>query len=175
MGWKAIRDHYRIGHIVQVVEDKGICIGSPYVHNLITIRPDGTITPNRIIRDGEGGELGRYMAEMKADPEQLRRLIDQPDTFERAITVYTYEGGSIVERQCEELGWPNVTHDGFMQYENTYSPDRDLVRTWAISNAEAGVEWRRTAVKEAEETLRNAKEGLAQREADLRQLQGIEP
>ena len=30
MGWKNIKEHYRIGHTVHVT-DKGICIGSPYI------------------------------------------------------------------------------------------------------------------------------------------------
>jgi len=36
MGWKNIKEHYRINHYVQVTE-QGICIGSPYIHNIIVI------------------------------------------------------------------------------------------------------------------------------------------
>ena len=42
MGWKNIKEHYRIGHAVQVT-DAGICIGSPYIHNIIIIGVDGTL------------------------------------------------------------------------------------------------------------------------------------
>jgi len=40
MGWKNVKEHYRIGHSVQVTE-QGVCIGSPYVHNLIVVGLDG--------------------------------------------------------------------------------------------------------------------------------------
>ena len=38
MGWKLLRDAFSINHIV-CVTDKGICIGSGYVHDLATINP----------------------------------------------------------------------------------------------------------------------------------------
>lgn len=42
MGWKNIKDHYRIGHIVAIYGEKGICIGSQYVHDLLMVGSDGT-------------------------------------------------------------------------------------------------------------------------------------
>ncbi len=172
MGWKAVRDHYRIKHNVQVVEGKGICIGSPYVHDIIVISLDrGEIT--RVWNDDGRGELGRYVAEMRADPFKLAELVAAEDVFEKSIPVYTYEGGDIIEKRCEELGYPNVTHDGCMQYENTFSPDPGLVRIWAIDNAKAGIERISEAVEEAENLLRDARERLDKRRADLAKLEGM--
>lgn len=173
MGWKAIRDHYRIGHIVQVTSE-GICIGSGYIHDIIVV----SLGRGEIVKRYDPGrgwsrnvELDRYQAEMDADPFKLAELVATEDVFERSIAVYTYEGGSIIEKQCEELGWPNITHDGCMQFENTYSPDPGLVRIWAIDNAKAGIKWMREAVEEAERHLAEKRARLAQREADLRQLE----
>lgn len=170
MGWKAIRDHYRIGHIVQVVPDKGICIGSAYVHDIIVIR-DGEI----VRRWGSGeGEIGRYLEEMDADPAKLAELAACEDQFEHSITVYTYEGGAIVEKQCEELGWPNVTHDGLIQFENTFSADRAEVLAWAKRDAEAGIELGQDRVERAKADLVEACQYLARRTADLQKLTGEE-
>jgi len=169
MGWKAVRDHYRIDHIVQVTSD-GICIGSPYVHDIIVVKDGKRVHSDYGVRRNLNGELGRIVKEMDADAPKLAELAATEDTFERSIPVYTYEGGSILEKQCEELGYPNVTHDGLIQYENTFSPDAGLVLTWAIDSAKAGVEWRREAVTHAEQMLADAKVSLAQREEDLRQL-----
>lgn len=36
MGWKAFKDVYNIKHIV-CITDKGLCIGSGYVHDLAVI------------------------------------------------------------------------------------------------------------------------------------------
>lgn len=169
MGWKAVRDHYRIEHAVQVVDGKGICIGSPYVHDIIVISLDrGEIT--RVWNDDGRGELGRYVREMREDPFKLAELVAAEDVFERSIPVYTYDGGAIVEKQCEELGWPNVTHDGCMQFENTFSPDPGLVRTWAIKSARAGIDWMTDHIRDEEAKLAKMRGRLAQREKDLAAL-----
>ncbi len=42
MGWKNVKDLYGIKHTVQMTE-KGICIGSAYVHDLIVIGLDGVL------------------------------------------------------------------------------------------------------------------------------------
>lgn len=170
MGWKAVRDHYRIEHIVQVTPE-GICVGSPYIHDIIVISADrGEITKRYDPRWSRSEQLERYQAEMDADPFKLAALVAAEDTFERSIPVFTYDGGSILEKRCEALGWPNVTHDGLIQYEKMFSPDAGLVRVWAIDNARAGIEWRREAVTDAERKLADARESLAQREADLAAL-----
>ena len=109
---------------------------------------------------------------MDADPFKLAELVAAEDIFERSIPVFTYQGGEIVEKQCEELGWPNVTHDGCMQFENTFSPDAGLVRTWAIDNARAGIEWMTAHALEKEAELSEMRERLAQRKSDLGALLG---
>jgi hypothetical protein len=139
MAWKAIKEHYRIDHSVQVVPGKGICIGSPFVHDLLTIDPEGRVIVGKLgVRAGD--KLSRYRDEMEADPAKLKDLMEQPDVFERSIAVYTYEGADIIECACEELGWPNVTHDGRMMYENTFSPDRAEVVAWAVRSARSSIE-----------------------------------
>lgn len=172
MGWKAVRDHYRIKHDVQVTS-AGICIGTGYVHDIIVISLDR----GEIVRrwGSGGGEIGRYLDEMDADPFKLAELVQQPDTFERSIPVYTYEGGDVVEKQCEELGYPNVTHDGCMQFENTFSPDPGLVRTWAIDSAESGIKWMVETVEEARRELTKRIDRLNQYRADLAKLTATNP
>lgn len=166
MGWKALKEHYRIGHSVQIVPEKGICIGSAYIHDIIVVGFDGVITK----RDRYGGELARYQEEIDADPAKAKALIDQPDAFERSIPVFTYAGAEIIECACEELGWPNVTHDGRMMYENTFSPDRAEVLRWAILSAESGVAaWIRMADERAT-AWREARAHLAKRQNDLTAL-----
>jgi hypothetical protein len=170
MGWKTLKEHYRIEHIVCVTE-KGICIGSPYVHDLIIIGLAGTIIkPN----DGRSNaDLARYMAEMTADLDKLREVVQVKDTFDISIPVFTYEGGNIVEKKCEDYDWPNVTHDGDLMYSNLYSRDKDIAVRWAKQNAESGiasVERRiselRTSITESEENLHQYQSELAKLRAD---------
>lgn len=117
MGWKNLKEHYRISHIVQVTKE-GICIGSLYIHNLMVIGTNGEILKRN--NENRSKELVRYQAEMDADPSKLRELIEAPDSFTGSVVVYTYKNGDIIEKLCEEPGWPNMTHDGDRMYANTY-------------------------------------------------------
>lgn len=167
MGWKAVKDHYRIEHIVQVT-DKGICIGSPYIHDILVISKDGVLMkPDRV---SQNVSLRRYQDEMEADPALLQELVLREDVFDRSIKVYTYDGAEIIEKLCEEPDWPNVTHDGLVMYENTFSTDREKVVKFAWRNASAGVEAGRRYVKQTEEELASRRQYLAQAEADLARL-----
>ena len=160
MGWKNVKEHYRIGHIVCVTE-KGICIGSSYIHDIIVINPDGALAKQYDRGSAVNTDLGRYQSEMLEDPEKLRELINTPDTFERSLTVYTYQNGDILEKQCEEYGYPNVTHDGMVMYENRFHQDKETVVRWAKRNAAAGVELLTDQVWDAEQRLKERKDWLA--------------
>ncbi|AHE56053.1 hypothetical protein [Sphingomonas sanxanigenens] len=169
MGWKAIKDHYRIRHFVQLVPGEGVCIGSGFTHDIIVINHMGGVEkPYRPERGWSVNEdLARYQAEFDADPAKLKELLDQPDTFERSITVYTYDGAAIIECACEKLEWPNVTHDGRMMYENTFSTDRAEVVRWAIRNARARVEAWTDNLDERVRHLQEAAGHLARVRSDL--------
>ena len=158
MGWKNVKEHYRIEHIVRV-EDDCICIGSGYIPNLISIDQDGTILENV---DGSNDDLHRYLAEFKADPEKLKELVSLPDKFGPTVPVYTYDGDQIIEKQCEETGWPNLTTDGELMYENTFFASRDDAIETAITNAKAGISL-------AERALERLRADRAKEEAHLEQ------
>jgi hypothetical protein len=171
MGWKNVKQHYGIEHIV-CVTDAGICIGSQFVHNLLTIHPDLTI--GRLTSLGRGKPFDGWVDAMEADRETLKRLIETPDTFERSLPVYTYDGaGNIIEKQCEEHGWPNVTHDGDVMYDNTYSADRDKVVRFAARHFFYGAKMARRRIKQHERDLADAKAWLAQDEEALAKLGGV--
>lgn len=161
MGWKAVREAYDIGHIVKM-QGGMLLIGSSYIGDIIVIAPDGTITK----RDGRGtGDLARYQHDIEADPTRFAALLAANDVFDRSIVVYTWEGADIIERRCERTDWPNVTHDGHLMHDNTYTTDRDEAIEWArrdadaalriysrnVADAERELEARRTLLKQAEE------------------------
>jgi hypothetical protein len=168
VGWKNVKEHYRIGHIVQVTNE-GICIGSGYISDIIVIDPSTGSLTKRYDRGND--ELSRYQSELEADPETLRRLIATPDRFAKAVPVYTFAGADIIEVLCEEPGWPNVTHDGSIMYANTFSPDRKQVILWAKQNADTAVRYGKRAVAEAELTLRALQLKQAEDEAILAKLE----
>lgn len=172
MGWKTLKTHYRIKHNVHV-RSEGFCIGSPYISDIIVINRGGKIIKGN--EDHANHDLNRYLAEMKADPAALLKVIQADDVFEKSITVYTFSGAKIIEKQCEKLGWPNVTHDGEMMYENSFSPNKSKVVKWAKENARCGIEWRTMRVAEIKEELATMEMSLAEVENNLKTLESEFP
>lgn len=118
MGHKAFKEHFNItAHIVSI--DKGVLyIGSDHASKLVGFNMHtGEIMLNEVF----GRFLDKYYPHVKeASNEERLALIQVGDHFDKSIVVYTYRDGEIVERLCEELGFPNVTHDGELMYNNTH-------------------------------------------------------
>jgi hypothetical protein len=172
MGWKNIKERFGIEHHVQVTAT-GVCIGSGYISELVTIdSATGAVKAN----EAYGSFLKEhYPALLEAAPDELVRLIAEPDTFSAAIVVYTYDGAEIVEKTCDKPGWPNVTHDGCMMYENSFSTDKSVVVGWAKNSAAIAVEGMRRRIAEVELELIRLNERLAGYEADQAKLAAAYP
>lgn len=158
MGWKNVKDYYKIGHIVTVKGDV-IHIGSPYIHNLISITKSGIVT-----RENKGWsvniDLERYCNEMSDDLEKLKELINTPDKFDNSITIYTYSDGDIIEKQCEKEGWPNVTHDGELMYDNMFFSDKQQAIIRAKGAMNGTIKYTKEYIKECEDKLKETCEQL---------------
>lgn len=169
MGWKALKTHYNIDHIVQVTE-QGICIGTRFIHNLIIVDTEGEIKKRY---DESNKDLLRYQSEMDADPETLKALVQSKDLFTHSLTVYTYQGADIIEKQCETLGYPNVTHEGEMLYENLFSDDRNQVIEWAKESAQQEINYLEDYIPKKEIELAKLKANLQDRQSDLEKLAAL--
>jgi hypothetical protein len=150
MGHKTVKEHYDIGHIVAVYNkmDFGgpcICIGSPYIHDIIVIRiSDAKVVKEYGKRDYSANkDLARYNEALKQDEQtgKLRELIDAPDTFAASLPVYTISRWVVVEKQCEAYGWPNTTHAGEIMYENTYFKTRKEAYAYLLRDTTNGLRY----------------------------------
>lgn len=172
MGWKAFKERFGIKHIVHVTVD-GVLIGSGYVSNIVRIDPrTGGITQNqtfsRFVEE-------RYPALLEAKPAEILHLLEAEDCFSADLPTYTFEGGNIIEKRCEEAGWPNVTHDGCLMYDNRYFPDKsDAVRA-CRRDAEAGIRLLKQAIEDTEKKLAAQRQELSECEADLATLNAVYP
>lgn len=169
MGWKALKEAFGIdGHIVCVAE-KGICIGSGHVHDLVVIDPStGRVVENSTFN----GFLKKYYPALgQASPEQVLSLIQTQDTFSASIPVYTFGNGKVIEKRCEKLGWPNVTHEGDPMYTNSYSADKDQVIDWAKRDAASEVKGLNEHIISLREQLNAAVTHLAQAKAEQAMLE----
>lgn len=167
MGWKSFKDHFKIEHIVQVRETE-ICIGSGYVSDIATVNlSTGVVTENSTF---SGFLVNHYPALLSASPQEILAIIHAEDTFTGSIPVFTYEGGKIIEKRCELPGYPNVTHDGHLMYENTYSTDKEVVVRWAKKNAKAGISLYSRSVADARKQLDEQRAALESCQSDLAEL-----
>jgi hypothetical protein len=172
MGWNAIKQHYGIEHIVQVI-GTDIHIGSVCIPDLIIIGADGTLK-KRYTSHGNG-DLLRYQREMDADPKTLRCLIAIPDTFKASIPIYTYEDSNIIEKQCETPHWPNCTHDGTPMYANKYTLNKSEAIHWAKRNADRQIKELHELIAEDEKTLAHHRRQLADKQAAREKLETNHP
>lgn len=159
MGWKNIRDHYRIGHIVKIVAGD-VHVGSAYIGDLLIIRSDGSLSKRD--EHWSRGDLARYQEEIDADPDLFAKLLAQPDAFGALTAVYTWEDGAVIERACEETGWPNVTTDGHLMHDNRYTTDPREALERGRRDAAAAVETYARIVAEAEAELDSRRGMLSQ-------------
>lgn len=172
MGWKSIKEHYQIKHIVHI--DGGrVLFGSGYVPDAIVVEPDGTIV--KTYRDSMSGDLSRYCEEIGKDPDTFAEMFKKQDVFARSIPVYTFDRDRIIEKFCDELEWPNVTHDGMLMYSNQFFATREDAIAQSKRNARAGMEIMQENVAGAERELANSRERLADYEMTFRKLEGDYP
>lgn len=149
MGFKAIKQHYGIKHIVAIYNEEKyggdcICIGSGYVHGLIAINiKTGKVFHSSIVTPGENSEIGQLAARIMEDEKNgvLRALIDEPDTFARSLPVFTIDRWAVKAELCEEYGWPNTTHSGAIMYENTYFRTRAEAYAYLMKDTKAGIKY----------------------------------
>lgn len=154
MGWKKFQQHFQIEHIVHII-DNNLCIGSPYSSILVSIdMSSGTIKPNQVSPDF----LQKYYPNILTTPaSELIDLLAAPDQFSNSTNVYTYNDGIILEKLCENTNYPNVTHDGILMYENTFSTDKNKVVGWAKRNAELLHQNFLERIEDTERNLKNLK------------------
>lgn len=173
MGIKKIKKHYRIDHIVQR-HARGILVGSAYVGDLLVFSDEGALVERSSIGTRDE-DLNRYVSEIEDDPALFAALLAEEDVFDKSLKVYTWEGADVVECLCEEYGWPNVTHDGALMYENTYFRSRKKAAEKAKIDAALCVrQWERD-LAQTEKRLTEVRGYLEESRANLAKLDGDYP
>jgi hypothetical protein len=158
MGWKNLKEAFNIDRHHVVVQDGNIQIGSGFVHDLVVVDTQtGEVRQNKTFSDFLSKE---YPALERASQARILDLIRTPDTFENSIPVFTFRDGEIIECQCEELGYPNVTHDGRIMKRNRFSSDIDEVVAWAKRDLEAWSDMLDRRKQEIESELASIKDSL---------------
>lgn len=172
MGWKTFKTHFQIKHhIVQVVPENPRLLHIGYVGNLIEVdRATGVVTAD----DGPASFLHTFYPTLsKASPEEVLAQLEAEDVFESSIPVFTFDGGDIIEKRCEALGWPNLTHDGYLMHQSRYHEDKARVVEWALNEAAACAKYMTSCIGIAQRELARLEALKSSCEANLAKLQAL--
>lgn len=137
MGWKTLKQHFNIQHYLYMEQDGlaidlGLIKGAAIINTSTGQIQQSKVAPNFLQK--------HYPQMLEATPTQILELLNAVDTFDQNVTIYTYKGAEIIETCCEIPEWPNLTHDGFVIYENTHSTNKAEVIRWAKRNAKCALE-----------------------------------
>lgn len=168
MGWKAFKEHFNIEHIVQIDNDF-VKIGSDYVSDLVKI----SLTTGKVIRNEVFPSFleEHYPDLVTADPKEIRDLLNVKDQFNVSIPVYTSKGSEIIEKFCEVPGYPNITHDGCLMYDNYFYQDKNKAIEKAKSNALSDISYLEESIEQYNQQISEKKERLLKKQEDLKKLE----
>lgn len=151
MGWKTLKEHFGIEHIVKIEGDQ-VLIGSPYIGDLGVI---DIKTGKLSLKDGWERSLEDYPALRSASPAEILDLLRAPDHFNGKTCVYIVSDAKVYEDYCEKEGYPNVTYSGRLMYQNTTFLSLKDAQTSALKSLEYRVksweERKRMLLKEVED------------------------
>lgn len=153
MGWKTFKQHFKVEHLVTLA-DGFINIGSGYINDLVRINMStGAVIHNQTFNNFL---RNNYPNILEATPKDILALIHAEDRFSNSIPVYTYNrDGEIVEKLCEETGWPNVTHDGQMMYENSFFSTKEVAAKQCQKEMLSAISSLSASLKDLEEQKRD--------------------
>lgn len=166
MGWRTFKEHFGITHHIDRHGDE-LRIGSGYIHDLLQVSLRSGVLR---LKDGFSSFAHEnYPQLVSASPEHIRALLKQEDVFSRDIPVYVYEDGRILVRYCEQPGYPNTTHDGYLM-RNNYSTDKAAVIARAKESAAYSVEMINEHIADLKAKLEQAQVEHAMRTSRLKSL-----
>lgn len=175
MGWKAVKEFLNIKEPyihVHMVEGN-LCIGSGYIATLMTFSPEGALIKS--IDSSASQTIIEIKNKLTEEPQTLVSLLACEDRFDVFMTVYTYEGGEIVEKHCERVGYPNVTHDGQLMFDTSHFVDKKDAIARARKSVASGITNFQASLTELERKVAECKEGLERHLAEKAVLDSLYP
>lgn len=146
-----------------------ICVGSHLCHELLNVEKATMKVKYQLDTFHEGRkslknekllEIWDKLHEL-IENGQLNEIMDGKDELENPLPVFSVENGEIIESLTDAYGYPNVTDDGILMYDNTHFSTEKQALEYAVEEYSAGVEFLQRRLKEIEQDLTNMKNKLA--------------
>lgn len=155
------------------LSDNKVCVASAYVHDLIHIKLDDMTVhyvfgeDNPWKQDDEVKLLLVKLRELVANGE-INKFLEGDDVIENPLPVFTVINNKLVSTFTDKYGWPNITIDGMMMYENTFFKTKKDALKYAIEEKESSIKYyKETAIPEAKEKVRELESRLWQNQNEL--------
>lgn len=167
MGWKKFKEKYGIKHTVHISGGK-LHIGSAYVSNLVSV----DLKTGKLV---ENSSFRRFVPEnykelYSANEQQILAILASEDRFEKKLPVFTVADGKLVEDFCEKYGWPNVTHSGWLMYDNVWFKTKEEALDHGIRSAESYRNHVRVKIADTKQQLEKLDKDLDESIAELNAL-----
>jgi hypothetical protein len=162
-------------------DGRRICVGGPYCDDLISVDMETLEMKTAVHIDR--GRAGLRGDELKMIWDKLTELIDNGgikdiieggDEIENPLTVYAAQDGELKERVTDEYGWPNVTDDGFLMYENQYFRSKEEAIRRGIADLECQIISSKRLVDEYADKLVKHKDLIKESENRMRELKRMQ-
>lgn len=122
------------GYAVHHTEEK-ICVGSPMCHDLFNINKKTMVVEytlgypkkDRSSLLSESKKEGLFIFDSLqelVDSGEINTIMGGNDEIENPIPVWYVKDGKLIESYTDEPGWPNVTYDGILMYNNEFFTDK---------------------------------------------------
>lgn len=169
MGIKTIKARYGLGDMLVHKVPTGIAFGTEMAPQVVVVSKEGKIL------EASKGSIRRFYEQLENsiqnDPEGFVGALEQEEDISHPLPVFTYVDGKVLEKSCEEHGWPNLTTDGELMYENTHFANRQDCLEQAEATLRARVESGIDRVKELSNALSDEETRLQQAWKELSSLE----
>lgn len=138
---RKLKEILNTGYIIHQTNDK-ICIASPYISDLISVDKktfkikyalDTFNEGKSSVNNGELLDIWNKLEDLIQNGE-FQDIINGNDELKNPIEIYYEEDGIIKTTYTDEYGYPNVTYDGYIIYNNIYFTDKLFCKNKAIKD-----------------------------------------
>lgn len=166
---------------------KYIGIGSPYVHNLISVNKE-TFEIKYALDTFHKGRAAISNKELEFIWDKLHEMVESgeinfylegEDEVDKnsLLKVYTYssKNGDVIEDYSEEVGWPNITINGKLQHSNTYFASAEEARSAGIKEVEAELDFYKTKLSDMDKERKKLNNEIDRAFKALEKLENYQP
>jgi hypothetical protein len=158
-----------------------ICIGGAYCNDLISVNMETLEIKTASHIDGGRAGLRHDELVMIWDKlieliknGEIKDIIEGKDEIANPLAVYTVQDGELKECITDEYGWPNVTDDGFLMYENQYFRTKEAAIQRGIEDLECQIISSKELIDEYVDKLKKRKDLIKESEKRMRELKEMQ-